>query len=213
MNGVRHGLSGQTFFLLPDEDPAEFQEHEAVWLAAWGPRDLHEQAAAAAAIRAMWREIRADRLEAQVLGDLFAAGRIPDAAEAQAAKDKAFKALGGLLRYKARIEREYRAAFGTDAVSAQPLTLREIFMVLARARRAAATGDYAACLAHYAHVTSPTGDDAYDQACCHARLGHTDAAFERLGYALAHGFSDLAHARVDPDLEGLHADPRWPPTR
>lgn len=34
-------------------------------------------------------------------------------------------------------EREYRAAFGTDAVSAQPLTLREIFMVLARARRAA----------------------------------------------------------------------------
>ena len=110
LNGVRHGLTSRTFFLLADEDPEEFRQHEALWLAAWRPRDLHEQEAAMAAIRTMWREIRADRLEAQVLGDLFAAGRIPDAAEAQAAKDKAFKALGGLLRYKARIEREYRAA-------------------------------------------------------------------------------------------------------
>ena len=110
LNGVRHGLSSRTFFLLADEDPEEFRQHEALWLAAWRPRDLHEQEAAMAAIRTMWREIRADRLEAQVLGDLFAAGRIPDAAEAQAAKDKAFKALGGLLRYKARIEREHRAA-------------------------------------------------------------------------------------------------------
>lgn len=53
MNGVRHGLSGRTFFLLPDEDSAEFREHEASWLAAWRPRDLHEQEAATAAIRAM----------------------------------------------------------------------------------------------------------------------------------------------------------------
>ena len=109
-NGVRHGLSGRTFFLLSDEDPAEFHEHETMWLAAWAPRDVHEHQAAAAAIRAMWREIRADRLEAQVLTDLFAAGDIADTAEAQAAKDKAFRALNGLLRYKARIERERRAA-------------------------------------------------------------------------------------------------------
>ena len=74
LNGVRHGLCGRTFFLLPDEDPAEFQAHEAMWLAEWRPRDLHEHAGRRAAIRAMWREIRADRLEAQVLTDLFAAG-------------------------------------------------------------------------------------------------------------------------------------------
>ena len=110
LNGVRHGLTARTFFLLPDEDPAEFQEHEATWLTVWNPRDLHEHEAAAAAIRAMWRETRADRLEAQVLTDLFAAGDIADTAEAQAAKDKAFRALNGLLRYKARIERERRAA-------------------------------------------------------------------------------------------------------
>ena len=48
LNGVRHGLCGRTFFLLPDEDPAEFQEHEAMWLAVWSPRDLHEHEAAEA---------------------------------------------------------------------------------------------------------------------------------------------------------------------
>jgi hypothetical protein len=81
-----------------------------MWLAAWSPRDLHEHEAATAAIRAMWREIRADRLEAQVLTDLFAADGIADAAEREAAKTVAFKALGTLLRYRGRIEREHRAA-------------------------------------------------------------------------------------------------------
>ena len=81
-----------------------------MWLAVWSPRDLHEHQAAEAAIRAMWREIRADRLEVQVLGDLFAAGEIADEAERQAAKDRAFKALNSLLRYRGRIEREHRAA-------------------------------------------------------------------------------------------------------
>ena len=93
LNSVRHGLCGRTFFLLPDEDPAEFREHGAMWLAVWSPRDLHEHQAAEAAIRAMWREIRADRLEVQVLTDLFAAGEIADEAERQAAKAVAFKAL------------------------------------------------------------------------------------------------------------------------
>ena len=39
-------------------------------------------------IRAMWRELRADRLEAQVLTDLFAAGGLADPAEAAAAKPR-----------------------------------------------------------------------------------------------------------------------------
>ena len=110
LSGVRHGLRGRTFFLLPDEDAGEFRQHEAMWLAVWSPRDLHEQEAAEAAIRAMWREVRAGRLEAQVLGDLFAAGEIADSAERDAAKAVAFKALGTLLRYRARIEREHRQA-------------------------------------------------------------------------------------------------------
>ena len=110
LNCVRHGLTGRTFFLLPDEDPDEFKEHEATWLAAWRPRDFAEEDAALVAIRALWREIRADRLEALVLADLFAAGGIADEAERQAAKAAAMKALGTVLRYRARIAREFAVA-------------------------------------------------------------------------------------------------------
>jgi hypothetical protein len=110
LNSVRHGLCQRTFFLLPDEDPGEFAAHEALWLAAWSPRDLHEHEAAAAAIRAMWREVRADRLEAHVLSDLFAAGRIEDAAEREVARAASFRQLATLLRYQGRIEREHRQA-------------------------------------------------------------------------------------------------------
>jgi hypothetical protein len=110
LNGMRHGLCGRTFFLLPDEDPAEFREHAALWLAVWSPRDLHEHEAAAAAIRAMWRERRADRLEAVVMTDLFAADGLADAEQARAAKAAAMKALGTLLRYRNRVERERTAA-------------------------------------------------------------------------------------------------------
>jgi hypothetical protein len=110
LNSVRHGLCGRNFFLLPDEDPEEFKDHEATWLAAWRPRDFAEQDAALNAIRALWRESRADRLEAEVLGDLFAAGGITDEAERQAAKAAGMKALGTVLRYWARIAREFDAA-------------------------------------------------------------------------------------------------------
>ncbi len=110
LNSVRHGLSGRTFFLLPDEDPAEFQAHEASWLAAWRPRDFAERDAALIAVRALWREMRADRLEADVLGELFAAGAIEDEAERRAARAAGMRALGTVLRYRARIEREFEAA-------------------------------------------------------------------------------------------------------
>ena len=110
LNATRHGLSGRTFFLLADEDEAAWREHEALWLATYAPRDGLEHEATLAVIRAMWREIRADRLEAQVLGDLFAAGDIADTDEAAAAKAIAFKALAALLRYRGRIEREHDRA-------------------------------------------------------------------------------------------------------
>ena len=110
LNGVRHGLTGRTFFLLPDEDPEEFREHEATLLAAWRPRDLAEHDAASVAIRALWREMRADRLEAQILNDLFGADGIEDADERRAVKAAAMKALGTLLRYRGQIAREHDAA-------------------------------------------------------------------------------------------------------
>lgn len=106
LNAVRHGLSGRTFFLLPDEDPEEFAAHEAELLAAYRPRDQAEREAVLALVRAMWREIRGDRLEAQVLGDLFAAAGIADQAAREAARAVAFRQLSTVLRYQARIGRE-----------------------------------------------------------------------------------------------------------
>ena len=55
LNAVRHGLSGRTFLLLPDEDPAEFAAHEAELLAAYRPRDHAEREGVLALVRAMWR--------------------------------------------------------------------------------------------------------------------------------------------------------------
>ena len=109
LNAVRHGLSGRTFFLLPDEDPAEFAAHEAELLATFGPRDLAEREAVLALVRAEWREIRGDRLEAQVLGDLFAAARIEAQAAREAARAAAFRQLSTVLRYQARLGRELLA--------------------------------------------------------------------------------------------------------
>ncbi len=110
VNGVRHGLTGRTFFLLPDEDPAEFAAHEALWLRQWRPEGHAEQDAAELAVRALWREMRADRLEARILGDLFAAEALAEEAERRAVKAAAMRGLATLLRYRAQIAREYAAA-------------------------------------------------------------------------------------------------------
>lgn len=79
-----------------------------------------------------------------------------------------------------------------------------------RALRAAAAQDYRACATAFETLAAPTGNDAYNHACCLAQLGSKDAAFERLQFAIDHGFTDLAHASTDTDLTSLHDDPRWP---
>ena len=109
------------FRLLPDEDPAEYARHEAIWLATLNPTDLPERAAARAVVRAMWREMWADRLEAQILTDLFAANRIEDEAAARAAKQEATKALAILIRYRSRVERDHdRALAALEALRQRP---------------------------------------------------------------------------------------------
>jgi len=69
-----------------------------------------ERNAALIAVRALWREMRADRLEADVLGELFAADAIEDEAERRSAKAAGMRALGTVLRYRARIECQFAAA-------------------------------------------------------------------------------------------------------
>ena len=105
-NSVRHGLSGRTFFLLEDEDPADYQDLATDYLAALAPRDLLEHQAVDALVQTLWREQRAGRLEAEALDARFAAALIEDPAEARAVRQEAMKDFDRFLRYHARLARD-----------------------------------------------------------------------------------------------------------
>ena len=98
------------FPLLPDECPAEYAEFREGIFASLPARDAAERHEVERIVQAMWREGRAERLEALILTDLFAADRIADKAEARAAREAATRALGVLLRYRARVERDRERA-------------------------------------------------------------------------------------------------------
>jgi hypothetical protein len=106
-NVTRHGPCPPRFVLLPDEDPDEWAAYEAMWLHTLNPTDLPERDTALAVVRARWREMRADRLEAQILTDLFAADGLADEAERRAVKAAGMKALATLIRYRHRIQRDH----------------------------------------------------------------------------------------------------------
>ncbi len=107
LNGTRHGLCSAEFFLLPDEDPEAYAAFSADMLGSMRPRDAAEQRVAILAVQAMWRQMRADRLEADIMGELFAARRIEDPELAAATRERAMRALGTLLRYRSRLQREH----------------------------------------------------------------------------------------------------------
>ena len=106
LNGTRHGLCSAQFFLLPDEDPAAWAAFAAGMLATLRPSDDAERHAAERAVQAMWREMRADRLEAVILSELFAAGALADPEAGRAAREAGMRSLSTLLRYRARIQRD-----------------------------------------------------------------------------------------------------------
>ena len=120
-NATRHGLCARSFVLLPDEDPDEHAAYEAMWLRTLHPTDLPERDAALAVVRARWREMRADRLEAQILTDLFAADGLADEAERRAVKAQGMKALATLIRYRHRIQRDHDLAMAAlEALRQRP---------------------------------------------------------------------------------------------
>ncbi len=67
MNALKHGLRSKRFLLLPEEDPEDFASLVADIRAAYGPEDAVECAQVEAIAVAMWREIRADRVETEVM--------------------------------------------------------------------------------------------------------------------------------------------------
>jgi hypothetical protein len=120
-DATRHGLCSRSFVLLPDEDPEEHAAYQAMWLRTLHPTDLPERDAALAVVRAHWREMRADRLEAQILADLFAADGLADEAERRAVKAERMKALATLIRYRHRIQRDHDLALSAlEALRQRP---------------------------------------------------------------------------------------------
>ncbi len=67
MNALRHGLRAKRFLLLPEEDSEEFSAFAADIRAAYRPTDAVEAGHVEAILVAMWREIRADRIEGEVM--------------------------------------------------------------------------------------------------------------------------------------------------
>ncbi|MEJ5234141.1 MAG: hypothetical protein WHV64_18225, partial [Geminicoccaceae bacterium] len=70
LNALRHGLRARRFTLLPHEDPAEFEALAAATRQAYRPACPVERELVEALAVALWREIRADRLEAEILADI-----------------------------------------------------------------------------------------------------------------------------------------------
>ncbi len=69
-NALKHGLRARDFVLLPEEDPQEWTQHVLDLEQGYGPVDATEKKLVDAIAVAMWKEIRADRFEAEVLTDI-----------------------------------------------------------------------------------------------------------------------------------------------
>jgi SagB-type dehydrogenase family enzyme len=83
---------------------------------------------------------------------------------------------------------------------------------ITQAEDKAAGGQYEEALTLYARAFRMAGvysADYYNAACIAALAGDTDAAFAYLNEAVLSDLFDAETIEDDPDLESLHADPRW----
>lgn len=109
LNATRHGLRARHFALLPHEDPAEFAALARAARCAYRPADALERELVEAIVGALWRELRADRLEAEILADIAPAdaGRSCGSDLAEPAHRAS---LSVLLRYRAQAALAVRRA-------------------------------------------------------------------------------------------------------
>jgi hypothetical protein len=86
------------------------------------------------------------------------------------------------------------------------------------ARSAYNAKQWSRCAAQYLELARQRVDVAdanalYNAACCLALDGRRDGAFATLDRSIAAGMVQIAHIEADPDLIGLHPDPRWSKVR
>jgi hypothetical protein len=108
-NALRHGLRASRFLLLPHEDPEAFRELVEELRRVHAPADPIERELVDAIAVAMWREGRADRLEAEALADIApaeAARSCGTDLTGQAAR----AGLATLVRYRTAAQGEHRRA-------------------------------------------------------------------------------------------------------
>ena len=70
MNALEHGLRSKAFGLLPEESPGECRRHVLELRAGLAPEDGAERKLVDAMAAASWKEVRADRIEAEALADI-----------------------------------------------------------------------------------------------------------------------------------------------
>lgn len=108
-NALRHGLRAGRFALLPEEDAEEFKALVAELRRVHAPADPIELLHVDAIAVAIWRELRADRLEAEALADL--APTEPERSCGSDLTEPGRRAgLATILRYRAQAQAEHRRA-------------------------------------------------------------------------------------------------------
>jgi hypothetical protein len=108
-NALRHGLRAGRFALLPEEDAEEFKALVAELRRVHAPEGPIELLQVDAVAVAIWRELRADRLEAEALADIAPAepGR---SCGSDLAEPGRRAGLATILRYRAQAQAEHRRA-------------------------------------------------------------------------------------------------------
>src|SRR3954452_7663595 len=111
-NALKHGLRSAEFGLLPDEDADAWEAHLAAVRATYRPQDPVEVHLVEAIAVAQWRELRADRVEADVMSDIRPAFVGRSHGTNLVARDDARAGTTTALRYRTQAQLEVQRAGG-----------------------------------------------------------------------------------------------------
>jgi hypothetical protein len=196
LNATRHGLCARTMVLDDGEDAAALADLRAAFLARWQPLDAAEAHLVEELVFAAWRQIRLRAVEGAVLMQA-----------ATGAPPGGLPTLATLLRYRARIERDARAA--TEQLLAlrrgrkelaEPAQLRWLAERIEQAQAILAGGEASAdasdenCTNEF---NSGTNEPSFDMAGRDAAVPTHTCAWPRGTDEPRHGVPPLAALRTE----------------
>src|SRR4051794_10089299 len=109
-NALKHGLRSAEFGLLPDEDADAWEAHLAAVRATYRPEDPVEVHLVEGIAVAQWRELWADRVEADVMSDIRPAFSGRSHGTNLVARDDARAGTTTALRYRSQAQLEVQRA-------------------------------------------------------------------------------------------------------